>query len=397
MSAHGETAEIADAVVVAAGASARMGGIDKLGRMIAGRPVLAWTLEAVAAAPEVGSIVVVTAPDRRDELADAAWLPAKVRSVVVGGSRRQDSVAAGVAALEALVPDASGERVLLVHDGARPVLSPALVRSIVDGARSHGAAIPVLPVAETVKRVEGDRVVETIDRSALGVAQTPQGMRREIWRRAERTVGAGTWTDEAAMLEACRIPVHVVPGDPANLKVTLPVDLSRATASLVGEGAGTVRHGIGQDGHPFGPGTPLVLGGIVIDGAPRLAGHSDGDVVLHAVADALLGAAALGDLGRLFPAGPETPVGIDSSTLLTTVVARVADAGWQPAGIDLTIIGARPRLGPRLDLIRTSVAELVGLRSDQVSVKASTGNLDGSEGAGRSISTLALVTIEARS
>jgi 2-C-methyl-D-erythritol 4-phosphate cytidylyltransferase/2-C-methyl-D-erythritol 2,4-cyclodiphosphate synthase len=240
-------------------------------------------------------------------------------------------------------------------------------------------------------------VVETIDRSALGVAQTPQGMRREIWRRAERTVGAGTWTDEAAMLEACRIAVHVVPGDPANIKVTLPVDLSRATASLVGEGAGTVRHGIGQDGHPFGPGTPLVLGGIVIDGAPRLAGHSDGDVVLHAVADALLGAAALGDLGRLFPAGPETPVGIDSRTLLTTVVARVADAGWQPAGIDLTIIGARPRLGPRLDLIRTSVAELVGLRSDRVNVKASTGNLDGSEGAGRSISTLALVTIEARS
>ncbi len=374
-----------------------MGGVDKLAWTISGRPLLAFALDGLAASPEVATIVVVTTAERREATAAAAWLPAKVRAVVVGGPRRQDSVAAGVAALETLVPDPAGERVLLIHDGARPAVSPELVGQVALAAHHHGAAIPVVPVVETVKRLAGDRVVETVEREQLGAAQTPQGVRRAVWRAAmaDPAASGATWTDEAALLEACRIAVHVVPGDPSNLKVTMPADLPRAVAA-VGAVDPSGRAGIGHDSHPFGPGSPLVLGGLVFDAVPRLAGHSDGDVVLHAIADALLGAAALGDLGRHFPADPSTPAGIASSELLTTIIERLGAAGWRPSALDVTVVAARPRLSGRLDAMRSSIASLLGIDVDRVSVKASTGNLDGPEGAGRSISALAIATIEAR-
>jgi 2-C-methyl-D-erythritol 4-phosphate cytidylyltransferase/2-C-methyl-D-erythritol 2,4-cyclodiphosphate synthase len=375
-----------------------MGGTDKLLASIGGRPLLAHTLAALAGAPEVASIVVVTSADRRRALDRAAWLPEGVTlGFADGGQRRQDSVRAGFDALEQLVPDPEGHRVVLVHDGARPLVPPTLIASVIEAAATHGAAIPVVPLAETVKRVDGERIAETVDRSGLATAQTPQGFRRGLLRTALESseAGAGTWTDEAALLEACRIPVHVVPGDAANLKVTVPADLARATYLLTGSDS-TRRTGIGHDAHPFGPGEPLRLGGVEIPGAPRLHGHSDGDVVLHAVADALLGAAGLGDLGRSFPADASTPAGIDSRELLAAVVTRLADAGWRPAGVDLTIVALRPRLGDHLDAMRAAIAGALGLTLDAVSVKASTGNLDGSEGAGRSISTLALATIESR-
>jgi 2-C-methyl-D-erythritol 4-phosphate cytidylyltransferase/2-C-methyl-D-erythritol 2,4-cyclodiphosphate synthase len=385
----------ADAIVVAAGSSSRMGGLDKLAWTVAGRPLLAHTLDRLAAVAEIESIIVVTAAERREILAAGSWLPAKVRAVVAGGARRQDSVAAGFVALEASVPDAAGDRIVLVHDGARPVVGADLVAAVTAAAERHGAAIPVLPVVETVKRLDGELIVETVDRSALGVAQTPQGVRRALWRSAIATPAAadGTWTDEAALLEACRIAVHAVPGDPSNLKVTMPADLTRVAALLAPDGP-TLRVGIGQDSHPFGPGSPLRLGGVTFEGVPRLRGHSDGDAALHAVADGLLGAAALGDLGRHFPAGPATPEGIDSRELLAGVVAALATAGWRAQAIDLTIVAARPRLADRLDAMQAEIARLVGLAVDRVGVKASTGNLDGAEGAGRSISALAVATIE---
>ena len=388
----------ADAIVVAAGASERMGGTDKLLAWIGGRPLLAHTLAALGAAPEVASIVVVTSGERQRELEEGSWLPAGVAvSFADGGERRQDSVRSGFEALERERPDPDGERVVLVHDGARPAIAGSLITAVVAAAAEHGAAIPVVPVAETLKRIDGDRVGATVDRSGLAAAQTPQGIRRGILRAALASDEArhGTWTDEAALLEACRIPVHVVPGDPANLKVTVPADLARAATLLAGSDP-TRRTGIGHDAHPFGPGERLRLGGTDIRGAPRLHGHSDGDVVLHAVADALLGAAGFGDLGRMFPADDSTPAGIDSAALLADVVVRLAEGGWRPAAVDLTIVAARPRLGEHLDGIQASIAGLLGLVPEAVNVKASSGNLDGSEGAGRSISTLALVTIEAR-
>ena len=245
-----------------------------------------------------------------------------------GGERRQASVAAGVAGASRDAPD---DRVLLVHDGARPLVS---VRDHRRGRRrhaDHGAAIPVIPVAETLKRLDGD---------VIGGDRRPDRPRRRpdpAGRHGAASFGPPiarfppdapeTWTDEASLLEACTIPVHAVLGDPDNLKVTLPADLARASSMLAGRRPG--RHGHRPRLAPVRPGLGLALGGIVIAGAPRLYGHSDGDVALHAICDALLGAAGLGDLGRLFPAGPETPRDIASTTLLAEVRRRVEAAGWQ--------------------------------------------------------------------
>ncbi len=385
----------ADVIVVAAGASRRMGGLDKLQARIAGRPLLDWTLDALARTPGIERIVVVAAADRVEELRARNRWPSAVVGIVPGGERRQDSVAAGFEALESLAP-ATAERVLLVHDGARPLVSADLTRRVVEATAAHGAAIPVVPVAETLKRVAGDLVEGTVERVPLAAAQTPQGVRRGLLRDAYRRFppdGPESWTDEASLLEACRIAVHAIPGETSNIKVTLAEDLDRAEAAI-GWRART-RVGYGSDSHPFGPGEPLVLGGVEIGGAPRLHGHSDGDVVLHAIADALLGAASLGDLGRLFPAGPETPRGIASGELLRTVLDLLSDAGCRPTSIDVTIVGSRPRLAGRLDALRESVARLVGLPPDRVSVKASTGNLIGAEGAGRAVSARAVAVVEA--
>ena len=392
--------ESVDAVVVAAGASRRMAGRDKLAVPIGGRPLLAWTLERLAAAPEIARIVVVSAADRVAAIRVADWLPASVADVIAGGSRRQESVAAGVARLGREPGADQPGRLILVQDGARPLVSAELVAAVASATLAHGAAIPVLALAETVKRIAAGQVVETLDRSGLGTAQTPQGIRRGLLEQAYATFPPGgppTFTDEAALLEACRIPVHAVPGDPMNLKVTLPEDLGRAAAALVGSGdlgSGGIRVGFGTDGHPFGPGEPLALGGILIDGAPRLHGHSDGDVALHAVADALLGACGLGDLGGQFPAGPATRAGIASGELLGAVVKRAEAAGYRPTSIDLTIVAGRPQLGGRLDEMRAVIARLLGLDPARVNLKASTGNLEGWQGAGRGISASAVAVVE---
>jgi len=390
----------ADVIVVAAGSSTRMGGLDKLAALVGGRPLLAWTLDSLARSTSVARIVVVAAADRIPEIAGAAWLPDCVSAVVAGGARRQDSVAAGADALA----DGPRDGVILVHDGARPLVSPDLVDAVARAAAVHGAAIPVLPVVDTLKRVEGGCIAGTVERSGLVAAQTPQGVRRDVLAAAYAAFPPGgheTWTDEAALLEACRIAVHAVPGESTNLKVTLPVDLRWVESALVQAGRiasatpgpPTVRVGIGDDGHPFGPGSPLALGGIQIDAAPRLHGHSDGDVALHAICDALLGAAGLGDLGRVFPPGPPTPVGIASREMVAECVRRVRAEGLAPFSVDLTIIGARPHLAARLPEMREAIAGLLAIPADHVNVKASTGNLAGWEGAGRGISARAVAVV----
>jgi 2-C-methyl-D-erythritol 4-phosphate cytidylyltransferase / 2-C-methyl-D-erythritol 2,4-cyclodiphosphate synthase len=421
-------ADLIQAVVVAAGSSRRMGGVDKLQADLAGWPVLRWSLEALVAAG-VERIVVATSPDSIAEVAGAAWLPDAVVAVVGGGARRQDSVAAGVVALAESEGSSGGRRpgaprrgatphdpVILVHDAARPLVSPMLIKAVAEAVAKYGAAIPVMPVAETLKRLDGDNIGTTIDRTNVVAAQTPQGARRSLFERAYAAYhpnGPETWTDEASLLEACRIPVHAIDGEATNLKVTVPVDLELARVMLDGglvpdrpvssvrlpiEQSGGLppeplafgRVGLGLDGHPFGPGEPLVLGGLRIEGAPSLIGHSDGDVALHAVADALLGAAGLGDLGRLFPADSRTPVGVDSRVLLSIVAEKVRAAGWQPVNVDLTIVASRPKLAALLPAMGEAIAASLGVDPRAVSVKASTGNLGGPEGAGRSISASAI-------
>jgi 2-C-methyl-D-erythritol 4-phosphate cytidylyltransferase / 2-C-methyl-D-erythritol 2,4-cyclodiphosphate synthase len=420
-----------EAVVVAAGSSTRMGGADKLDADLGGRTVLRRSVETLAEAG-VGRMVIVTAPARIPAIAAAEWLPDGVVAVVAGGSRRQESVAAGIAALAeaaadetadataeipATTPSAAADPVILVHDAARPLASVALVRAIAEATAEHGAAIPVVTIVETLKRIDGDVIGATVDRSGIAAAQTPQGVRLSLLLRAYSAWspdGPETWTDEASLLEACRIPVRAIEGERTNLKVTVPADLDLARTMLaaglapgssaagpraregVPGGPATpfaARIGQGIDSHPFGPEGPLVLGGLRIDGAPRLSGHSDGDVALHAVADALLGAAGLGDLGRLFPADSRTPAGIDSRILLSAVASRVRDAGWTVSNVDLTIVAARPRLGALLPGMAEAIAAELGCDAALVNVKASTGNLDGSEGAGRSISAAAVALL----
>ncbi len=395
----------ADAIVVAAGASSRMAGVDKRLALLAGRPLLARSLDAIAAAAVVERIVLVMGPGPALE-ALRPFLPPAVVAIVPGGEHRGASVAAGLAALAALDGDAADpDRVVLVHDGARPLVAPELVTAIAEAAHEHGAAIPIVPVAETIRRLRAGELGETVDRADLVAAQTPQGVRSGLLRDAYRRYpadGSARFTDEAALLMACTIRVHPVPGDPVNLKVTLPADLARAEALFgarterrIGFGARAERRtGLGLDSHPFGPGAPLLLGGLEIPGAPRLHGHSDGDVALHAIAGGLLGAAAMGDLGRLFPADGRTPRGVGSRELLVDVAGRVAAAGWRVAAIDLTITGARPYLGAHLDPMRDAIATLLELPPGAVGVKASTGNLDGATGAGRAIAASAVVTLD---
>ena len=402
----------ADVVVVAAGSSERFGS-DKLEAIVGDRPLLAWTIDRLASSAQVERIVVVTSAGRIERVRNAPWLSPKVVEVLVGGARRQDSVAAGIAAIGRLVsvaPDEAVDRVVLVHDGARPVVTAGLVEAVIEAVRIHGAAVPVVSIAETVKRVGADgRILETIDRAGLASAQTPQGATLGAFRRALREQareGSREYTDEAALLEACNITVHAIPGEPTNLKVTMPADLARVEALLgarsldgaAGQGIpAPSRVGYGSDSHPFGPAMGLALGGVVIEQAPRLHGHSDGDVVLHAVADALLGAAGLGDLGRIFPAGPATPAGIVSTELVAEVLRRVTAAGYAVASLDCTIVAGRPRLAARLPTIAARIAELLSIDASAVNVKASTGNLDGMEGAGRGVSATVIVILTTRS
>ena len=386
----------ADAIVVAGGSSRRMDGIDKLTTEIRGRPLLAWSVDAMAAAPEVRRIVLVVGEASRSSIQRAAWLSTKVAAVVAGGERRQDSVAAGIDAIDSFGgPNGAVERrVLLVHDGARPLVSAALTSAVARAAAVHGAAIPVVDVVETLKRIDGELFQATVDRSGLAAAQTPQGIRRDVLSQAlarRSLTGAETWTDEAALLEACKIPVHAIPGEPTNLKVTVPADLRQAEVAL----ATPLRTwiGFGEDSHPFGEGFPLRLGGVEFPAAPRLHGHSDGDVVLHAVADALLGAGRLGDLGRLFPADDRTPRGIASSELIADVVRQLEAAGLRVESVGVTIVAARPRLGARLDDLRDRIAALLLVDPDGINVKASTGNLEGLGGTGRGVAASAVAVV----
>jgi 2-C-methyl-D-erythritol 4-phosphate cytidylyltransferase/2-C-methyl-D-erythritol 2,4-cyclodiphosphate synthase len=381
--------QIADAVIVAAGSSRRMGGQDKLGLTIAGRPILRWSVEALAAAPQVDRVIIVTAADRIDELRAMPWLAQIGATVVPGGRRRQDSVALGLRAASA--------DIVLVHDAARPFVSAALVARVVAGVEAHAAAIPALPVVDALKRVDGLRITASADRAGLYRAQTPQGARRELLLAAAEAHAHEEVEipDEADLLARDGVPVAIVAGDADNIKVTLPQDLAMARL-LAGEGAGRrVAHG--KDSHPFGPDDGLRLGGLLIEQAPRLQGHSDGDVVLHALCDALLAAGGGGDLGRLFPSGQQHTRGIDSRELVHEVMRRVGSAGLQVESVDVTIEGARPRLGgQRLDAMASIIGGLVGVDPACVLVKATTANLSGDEGAGRVISASCLVSMVSR-
>ena len=383
------------AVVVPAGRGERLGAPEKVLLPLAGRAMLAWSLRALERAETIGPVVVVAGSHTLDAVGhlvrDEGFT--KVQAIVAGGERRQDSVGAGLAALP------EGVEIVVIHDGARPLAEPELFDRCAAAAAESGAAIAATPVSDTLKRVtkEGD-LTGTVDRGGLWAAQTPQAFRLALLRRAKAANPGETVTDEAGLCEAAGVPVSVVPASPANLKVTRAEDIPVADALLQARHgsqptAGPVRTGIGYDAHRFASGRRLVLGGVEIAHDRGLDGHSDADVLLHAIADAVLGAAALGDIGQHFPPSDERFRDADSQHLLREAVHLAREAGWAPGNVDATLLAETPRVAPHVPLMRERIAACLGLSPGAVGVKATTNEGMGSIGRGEGIAALATATL----
>lgn len=378
------------AVLVAAGRSRRMGE-DKLWVDLHGRPVWRWSLDALLATPTLERLALVVPSGSQERYRSRIPSSAADRCLLVaGGETRRDSVLAGLAALtDAGYGDAC---LVLVHDAARPAATPALIGRVVDAAGSSGGVVPGLPVPDTLMRAGGEHV----DRDGLVAVQTPQLGRLSDLRSA---LAERDFTDEGSALAAAGLDVRIIPGDAANRKLTEPGDLEllrailRARAVPLEPAAAGMRVGIGFDAHRLVAGVPLRLAGVPWPAEPRgLAGHSDGDAALHAVVDAVLGAAGLGDIGALFP-GDERWSGADSGELLRLAVERLASAGWRPVQMDLVIVAASPAIAPRRDEIAATIAGLLGVDVAAVSVKGTTSDGLGLPG-GEGIAAYAVASIE---
>jgi 2-C-methyl-D-erythritol 2,4-cyclodiphosphate synthase/2-C-methyl-D-erythritol 4-phosphate cytidylyltransferase len=392
--------------------------------MVAGQTVLERTLSVFQAHPAIASLVIVAGEAELERVRAAAATFSKVVAVVIGGETRADSVRRG---LDALPPNTE---LVLVHDAARPLLSPQLIDRILAATAQVGAAVPGLPLSDTIKRVDrAGQARATIPRSAtvqgellsgLTAVQTPQGARLALLRAAYARFdfAQNEATDEASLLEAIGAPVAVVPGDPANIKITRPEDVALAETllqrSLVSDQPiqnpqpmephaqhlttnADIRAGLGYDVHAFAEpaaGRKLFLGGVAIPHDRGLEGHSDADVLLHAVCDALLGAASLGDIGMLFPNTDPAYKDISSLRLLESVGERLAAAGWQVANIDATVVAEAPKLMPHRAAIQQAIAGCLNLEPDRISVKATTSEKLGFIGRKEGVAAWAVATIQ---
>lgn len=384
-------------VVVAAGRSERFGGsTPKLLIPHRGAPLLAHALRAIDACPDIRGAVLVTSEDVERGWSEAGREGRKVASVVRGGATRQASVAAGLAALPAEAD------VVLVHDGARAFASPDLFARVAAEAERRGCALPLLPVHDTVKRVEGGSVLGTVPRDGLALAQTPQGFRREVLERAHAFAARAAIeaTDDVALVERAleageigSVSIGAVPGEEQNVKITRPGDLPAAPI---------VRVGLGHDIHPLVPGRKLVLAGIDLQaGVPDAerfgpAGHSDGDALVHAACDALLGATGLGDIGQWFPDTSVENAGRPSLEFLAAIAARLRAEGWIPCSLSAVVKLERPKIAPHATAIRAALAGCLGLPADAVGLSAKRGEGLGPVGEGRAIECDCVVVLERR-
>jgi 2-C-methyl-D-erythritol 4-phosphate cytidylyltransferase/2-C-methyl-D-erythritol 2,4-cyclodiphosphate synthase len=379
------------AVVVAAGDGVRAGGdLPKQFRRIGGETLLEHALSAFVKAPNIAFVQPVT---RSKDLALARTLTSgmKVLAPVSGGVTRQASVCAG---LEALLPHSPD--IVLIHDAARPFASASLIARAIEAAEKTGAAIPALPVNDTVKRVDQSGIVEaTLDRNFIRLVQTPQAFAfpplLEAHRRAAAQ-GRSDFTDDAALAEWAGIKVSVFAGEPGNIKLTTPEDFARAEA-IQSDALGDVRTGSGLDVHAFGPGDHVTLGGIHIPHNQALTGHSDADVALHALTDAILGALADGDIGAHFPPSDAQWRGASSDRFLAFAVGRVRTRGGRIAHLDLTIVCEAPRIGEHRDTMRANIARIAGIGIERVAVKATTSEKLGFTGRGEGIAAYATATV----
>ena len=349
------------ALIVAAGSGSRMGGdLPKQYRLLGGKPVLRWAVESLIRHAAVQSVRVVVGQGQQDWAA-AALDGLGLGDFIVGGSERADSVRAGLKEIDA---DA-----VLVHDAARPFCPPSVIDRLLASLEFFDGAAPVLPVGDTLARI-GETLGEPVDRANLARVQTPQAFRSRALKSAYEEWKGPSPTDETTVLSAAGMKVAAVAGDPNLEKLTLPADFERAEKWLAA--SFTPRTGIGFDVHAFSGEGPIMLGGVEVPHNRGLAGHSDADVVLHAITDALLGAASLGDIGAHFPPSDSRWKGADSSLFLKHAVELLRETGTLIDHIDCTVIAEAPRIGPYRAAMCARIAEIAGLRVDQVSVKATT-------------------------
>jgi 2-C-methyl-D-erythritol 4-phosphate cytidylyltransferase / 2-C-methyl-D-erythritol 2,4-cyclodiphosphate synthase len=379
------------AILVAAGRGLRAGaGGPKQYRTIGGQTVIFRAMEAFCAHPDVFAVQPVVNPD------DIAIFNEAVASLrhqppTNGGATRQASVHAGLEALAAEKPD-----IVLIHDAARPFVTPAVISRAIDAAERTGAAVPAIAVTDTIKQVSDSGDVEaTPDRARLRIAQTPQAFRFDVildaHRRAARD-GRSDFTDDAALAEWAGLTVATFEGDPANMKLTTPEDFVREEARLASQ-LGDIRTGTGYDVHAFGDGDHLMICGVRVPHTRGFLAHSDGDVGLHALVDAILGALADGDIGSHFPPSDMKWKGAASDKFLNYAVERVTARGGRIANLEVTLICERPKIGPLRDAMRARIAEITGVNVSRVAVKATTSERLGFTGREEGIAATASATI----
>ena len=349
------------ALIVAAGRGERLGGeLPKQYRPLGGKPVLRWAVEALAGHPSIDQVRVVIG-EGQNQMALDALSGLSVGDLIRGGAERSDSVLNGLKAI--------GDGAVLVHDAARPFCPPAVVDRLLAALDRNDGAVPVLPVADTLAL--GDTVLDSpVDRKRMLRVQTPQAFQVEDLIYAYAEAGRGSPTDESTVMLTAGLKVAAVEGDSMLEKLTTPGDWDRAEAIVASRLI--PRTGMGYDVHAFGGDGPIMLGGIAVPHSRGLAGHSDADVVLHAITDALLGAAGLGDIGEYFPPSDAQWKGASSDLFLRHAADLVRERGGIIDHVDVTIIAEEPKIGPHRSAIRTRIAEVLAVKLEQVSVKATT-------------------------
>ncbi|NQU61213.1 MAG: bifunctional 2-C-methyl-D-erythritol 4-phosphate cytidylyltransferase/2-C-methyl-D-erythritol 2,4-cyclodiphosphate synthase [Rhodospirillales bacterium] len=373
------------ALVVGAGEGRRFGGeLPKQYCQLSGVPVMRRSLLAFLDHPEIDTVQAVIHPNHEDLYGEAAHgltLPPPVH----GGVLRQDSVVRGLQSLMDLSPAK-----VLIHDAARPLVSGAVISRVLRALEESPGAVPALPVVDTLKRGDGQTITATVSRQGLWRAQTPQGFRFEDILAAHQKAEGEELTDDAAVAERAGFAVAIVAGEEDNLKVTTPEDLTRAERII---GGGETRTGMGFDVHRFGEGNQVMLCGIAIPHAFGLEGHSDADVGLHAVCDAILGAIGAGDIGSHFPPADPQWKGVSSEVFLRHASELLAAKGGRISNIDLTLICEEPKIGPRREAMTQKIAEILGIPSGRIGVKATTTERLGFTGRGEGIAAQAVATI----
>ena len=375
------------AIIPAGGRGLRFGAqVPKQLLALAGRPILARSVEAIATSPDITDVVVALRADFATTPPSYLKTVTKPITVVAGGERRRDSVANAFAVI------ADRADVVLIHDAARPLVSHDVIRRTIEAAASTGAAIAAMRASDTVKQVDEERHVSaTLPRERIYLAQTPQAFRVDVLRDALRL--GGDATDEAALAERAGHRVAVVDGDVRNMKITTPDDLAVAERLLGGAGGVTLRIGNGYDLHRLVPGRPLILGGVHVPFDRGLDGHSDADAVCHAVTDAVLGACGAGDIGRHFPDTDPAWKDANSIALLQRAAAVVRAQGFAIVNVDVVVIAQQPKLSPHAAAMGANVAAALGVEATQVSVKGKTNEGVDSMGTGASIAVHAVALL----